>query len=45
MRVILVFENPRAIFRIREMGEALYPCFLGGRSAGDFLASTARLFP
>ena len=45
VRVILVFENPRAIFRIREMGEALYPYFLGG-SLGwhDFLASTARLF-
>ncbi len=45
IRVILVFENPRAIFRIREMAEALYPYFLGG-SLGwhDFLASTARLF-
>ena len=45
VRVILVFENPRAIFRIREMGEALHPYFLGG-SLGwhDFLASTARLF-
>ena len=45
VRVILVFENPRAIFRIREMGEALYPYFMGG-SLGwhDFLASTARLF-
>jgi malate synthase len=45
VRVILVFENPRAIFRIQEMGEALYPYFLGG-SLGwhDFLASTARLF-
>jgi malate synthase len=45
VRVILVFENPRAIFRIREMAEELYPYFLGG-SLGwhDFLASTARLF-
>jgi malate synthase len=45
IRVILVFENPRAIFRIREMAEELYPYFLGG-SLGwhDFLASTARLF-
>ena len=45
VRVILVFENPRAIFRIREMAEALFPYFLGG-SLGwhDFLASTARLF-
>lgn len=45
VRVILVFENPRAIFRIREMAAALGPHFLGG-SLGwhDFLASTARLF-
>jgi hypothetical protein len=43
LRTILVFENPRAIFRIREMAEALHPYFLGG-SLGwhDFLASTAR---
>jgi len=45
IRVLLVFENPRAIFRIREMAAALAPHFLGG-SLGwhDFLASTARLF-
>ncbi len=45
VRVLLVFENPRAIFRIREMGAALRGYFLGG-SLGwhDFLASTARLF-
>ncbi|MDP2313479.1 MAG: hypothetical protein Q8P41_11285 [Pseudomonadota bacterium] len=45
VRVVLVFENPRAIFRIREMAAALAPWFLGG-SLGwhDFLASTARLF-
>ena len=45
VRVILVFENPRAIFRIRDMADALFPYFLGG-SLGwhDFLASTARLF-
>ena len=44
-RVLLVFENPRAIFRIAEMAAALGPRFLGG-SLGwhDFLASTARLF-
>lgn len=44
-RIILVFENPRAIFRIQEMALALSPFFLGG-SLGwhDFLASTARLF-
>ncbi|MCB9640057.1 MAG: hypothetical protein H6728_04565 [Myxococcales bacterium] len=45
IRLFIVFENPRAIFRIREMAEALYPYFLGG-SLGwhDFLASAARLF-
>jgi malate synthase len=45
VRVVLVFENPRAIFRIREMADALAPHFLGG-SLGwhDFLGSTARLF-
>jgi malate synthase len=45
IRVLVVFENPRAIFRIREIAAALSPFFLGG-SLGwhDFLASTARLF-
>lgn len=45
IRVMVVFENPRAIFRVREMAAALSPWFLGG-SLGwhDFLASTARLF-
>lgn len=45
IRVLVVFENPRAIFRIREIAAALAPHFLGG-SLGwhDFLASTARLF-
>ncbi|MCB9686527.1 MAG: hypothetical protein H6738_08505 [Alphaproteobacteria bacterium] len=45
IRVLLVFENPRAIFRIREMGAVLGTYFLGG-SLGwhDFLGSTARLF-
>ena len=45
LRVLVVFENPRAIFRIKEMAAALTPYFLGG-SLGwhDFLASTARLF-
>ncbi|MFO0751544.1 MAG: hypothetical protein U1F43_38635 [Myxococcota bacterium] len=45
IRVLVVFENPRAIFRIREMAAMLAPYFLGG-SLGwhDFLASTARLF-
>ena len=45
VRVLVVFENPRAIFRIRAIAAALGPHFLGG-SLGwhDFLASTARLF-
>lgn len=45
IRVLVVFENPRAIFRIREVARALAPFFLGG-SLGwhDYLASTARLF-
>jgi malate synthase len=45
VRVMVVFENPRAIFRIREVAQALSPYFVGG-SLGwhDFLASTARLF-
>ncbi len=44
IRVLLVFENPRAIFRITEMAAALSPHFIGG-SLGwhDFLGSTARL--
>jgi malate synthase len=43
--LFIVFENPRAIFRIQEMADALEPYFIGG-SLGwhDFLASTARLF-
>lgn len=45
VKVILVFENPRAIFRIKEMAAALHPHFIGG-SLGwhDFLGSTARVF-
>lgn len=45
IRVLVVFENPRAIFRIRHIAQALAPFFLGG-SLGwhDYLASTARLF-
>jgi len=44
-RLFVVFETPRAIFRIAEMAEALHP-YLAGGSLGwhDFLASTARLF-
>lgn len=45
IKLFIVFENPRAIFRIREIARVLHPHFLGG-SLGwhDFLASTARLF-
>ncbi len=45
IKLFLVFENPRAIFRIGAMAAALGPHFVGG-SLGwhDFLASTARLF-
>lgn len=45
VKLFIVFENPRAIFRIPQIAEALHPWFLGG-SLGwhDFLASTARLF-
>jgi len=42
-RLFVVFETPRAIFRIAEMAEALHP-YLAGGSLGwhDFLAATAR---
>lgn len=45
VRLFIVFENPRAIFRMREIIQELYPYFAGG-SLGwhDYLASTARLF-
>jgi malate synthase len=45
IKLFIVFENPRAIFRIGEIAEILRPHFLGG-SLGwhDFLASAARLF-
>jgi malate synthase len=45
IKLFIVFENPRAIFRIREIAAALSPHFIGG-SLGwhDFLASTARVF-
>jgi malate synthase len=45
VKFMVVFESPRAIFRIREIAAALGPHFVGG-SLGwhDFLASTARLF-
>jgi len=45
IRLLIVLEHPRAIFRTNEIMDALYPYFAGA-SLGwhDFLASTARLF-
>ena len=45
VKLFIVFESPRSIFRIREMADVLHPHFVGG-SLGwhDFLGSTARLF-
>ena len=44
IRALIVLENPRAIFRVNEMIDALHPYFAGA-SLGwhDYLASTARL--
>ncbi|MBD64998.1 MAG: hypothetical protein CME62_07305 [Halobacteriovoraceae bacterium] len=45
VRVIIVLENPRAVFRVNEIIDELYPYFVGA-SLGwhDYLGSTARLF-
>jgi malate synthase len=45
IRLMIVLENPRAIFRTHEIINELYPYFAGA-SLGwhDYLASTARLF-
>jgi malate synthase len=45
VRLLIVLENPRAIFRVNEIMDALGPYFAGA-SLGwhDYLASTARLF-
>jgi allantoicase/malate synthase/CubicO group peptidase (beta-lactamase class C family) len=45
IRIILVLENARAVFRVNEIVDNLYPYFAGA-SLGwhDYLASTARLF-
>lgn len=45
IRLFIVLENPRAIFRTNEIMDALYPYFAGA-SLGwhDYLASTARVF-
>lgn len=45
IRLMIVLENPRAIFRTHEIIDELYPYFAGA-SLGwhDYLASTARLF-
>ncbi|NBX25553.1 MAG: hypothetical protein EBQ99_05820, partial [Planctomycetes bacterium] len=44
IRLLVVLENPRAVFRLNEMIDALHPYFAGA-SLGwhDYLASTARL--
>ena len=45
VRLMIVLENPRAVFRTHEIIDELYPYFAGA-SLGwhDYLASTARLF-
>jgi malate synthase/allantoicase/CubicO group peptidase (beta-lactamase class C family) len=45
IRLLIVLENPRAVFRVNEMMDELYPYFAGA-SLGwhDYLGSTARLF-
>ena len=45
IRLMIVLENPRAIFRTHEIIDELFPYFAGA-SLGwhDYLASTARLF-
>lgn len=45
IRLMIVLENPRAVFRVHEMIDELHPYFVGA-SLGwhDYLASTARLF-
>jgi len=45
VRVLIVLENPRAVFRVNEIMDELYPYFVGA-SLGwhDYLGSTARLF-
>ena len=44
IRLLVVLENPRAVFRLNEIIDALHPYFAGA-SLGwhDYLASTARL--
>lgn len=45
VRLLIVLENPRAVFRVNEIMTNLYPYFAGA-SLGwhDYLGSTARLF-
>ena len=45
IRLMIVLENPRAVFRTHEMIDELHPYFAGA-SLGwhDYLASTARIF-
>ncbi|MCP4911717.1 MAG: serine hydrolase [Oligoflexia bacterium] len=44
IRLLIVLENPRAVFRVNELMDELYPYFAGA-SLGwhDYLGSTARL--
>lgn len=45
IKLMIVLENPRAVFRVNEIMDELYPYFVGA-SLGwhDYLGSTARLF-
>ncbi len=45
VRVLVVLEDPRAVFRVNEMMDALFPYFAGA-SLGwhDYVAAAARLF-
>lgn len=45
IRLMIVLENPRAVFRVNEIMDELYPYFVGA-SLGwhDYLASAARVF-
>lgn len=45
IRVLVILENPRAVFRLNEMMDELYPYFAGA-SLGwhDYVAAAARLF-
>ena len=45
LRVIVRFDNPRSIFRINEIMDALFPHFIGGYTTADsYVASIGRCF-